>query len=91
MIPYKWLEQADSQIALPIQRTPLIYDAARNLYIIWGLRRVTGLFLKCGAYKSLFGNFGARTFSPLKLDRLKSVFRLSDMFKVLIAGENWDE
>ena len=81
MIPYERLEQADSQTAPSIQCTPLIYDAARNLYIEWRFRRVIGLFKERGVFnKSLSLNSGARTFRPLKLGRLKSAFRFSDRF-----------
>jgi threonine dehydratase len=50
MIPYEWLEQADSRIAPFIQRTPLTHDAARNLYIKWENRQVTGSFKARGAF-----------------------------------------
>jgi threonine dehydratase len=53
MIPYEWLEQADSRIAPYIQRTPLTHDAARNLYIKWENRQVTGSFKARGAFNKL--------------------------------------
>jgi threonine dehydratase len=53
MIPYEWLEQADSRIAPFIQRTPLTYDAARNLYIKWENRQVTGSFKARGAFNKV--------------------------------------
>lgn len=53
MIPYEWLEQADSRIVPYIQRTPLIYDAARNVYIKWENRQVTGSFKARGAFNKV--------------------------------------
>jgi threonine dehydratase len=53
MIPYEWLEQADSRIAPFIQRTPLTYDAARNLYIKWESHQVTGSFKARGAFNKV--------------------------------------
>ena len=53
MIPYEWLEQADSRIAPFIQRTPLIFDAARNIYIKWENRQVTGSFKARGAFNKV--------------------------------------
>lgn len=50
MIPYEWLEQADSRIAPYIQHTPLTHNAARNLYIKWENRQVTGSFKARGAF-----------------------------------------
>ena len=32
MIPFEWISQADARIAPHIVRTPLTYDAARNVY-----------------------------------------------------------
>jgi threonine dehydratase len=53
MIPYEWLEQAHNRIAPFIQRTPLTYDAARNLYIKWENRQVTGSFKARGAFNKM--------------------------------------
>jgi threonine dehydratase len=53
MIPYEWLEQADSRIAPFIQPTPLTHDAARNLYIKWENRQVTGSFKARGAFNKV--------------------------------------
>jgi len=53
MIPYEWLEQADSRITPFIQRTPLTHDAARNLYIKWENRQVTGSFKARGAFNKV--------------------------------------
>jgi threonine dehydratase len=49
MIPYEWLEQAESRITPYIQSTPLTYDAARTLYIKWENHQVTGSFKARGA------------------------------------------
>lgn len=49
MIPYEWLEQAENRIATYIHSTPLTHDAARNLYIKWENRQVTGSFKARGA------------------------------------------
>jgi threonine dehydratase len=49
MIPFEWISQADERIAPHIIRTPLMYDAARNLYIKWENRQVTGSFKARGA------------------------------------------
>ncbi|MGB7874040.1 MAG: pyridoxal-phosphate dependent enzyme [Anaerolineales bacterium] len=53
MIPHEWLEQAESRIAAYIQSTPLTYDAARNLYIKWENRQVTGSFKARGAFNKV--------------------------------------
>jgi threonine dehydratase len=53
MIPYEWLQQAESRIAPYIQRTPLTYDAARGLYIKWENRQVTGSFKARGAFNKV--------------------------------------
>ena len=53
MIPYEWLEQAESRISPYIQTTPLTYDAARNLYIKWENRQVTGSFKARGAFNKV--------------------------------------
>jgi len=53
MIPYEWLEQANSRIAPYIQRTPLTHDAARDLYIKWENRQVTGSFKARGAFNKV--------------------------------------
>ena len=53
MIPYEWLEQADSRIAPFIHRTPLTHDAARNLYIKWENHQVTGSFKARGAFNKV--------------------------------------
>ena len=53
MIPYEWLEQAETRIAPYIQSTPLTHDAARNLYIKWENRQVTGSFKARGAFNKV--------------------------------------
>jgi len=53
MIPYEWLEQAGSRIAPFIQHTPLTFDAARNIYIKWENRQVTGSFKARGAFNKV--------------------------------------
>jgi len=53
MIPYDWLEQAETRIAPYIQSTPLTHDAARNLYIKWENRQVTGSFKARGAFNKV--------------------------------------
>lgn len=53
MIPYEWLEQAENRIAPYIQSTPLTYAAARNLYIKWENRQVTGSFKARGAFNKV--------------------------------------
>jgi threonine dehydratase len=53
MIPYEWLEQADSRIAPYIQRTPLTFDAARNICIKWENHQVTGSFKARGAFNKV--------------------------------------
>ena len=53
MIPYEWLEQAERRITPFIQRTPLTYDAARNLYIKWENHQVTGSFKARGAFNKI--------------------------------------
>lgn len=53
MIPYEWLTQADSRIDPYIHRTPLTYDAARNIYIKWENRQVTGSFKARGAFNKV--------------------------------------
>lgn len=53
MIPYEWLEQAENRIAPHIYRTPLTHDAARNLYIKWENRQVTGSFKARGAFNKV--------------------------------------
>jgi threonine dehydratase len=53
MIPYEWLEQADSRISPYIQRTPLTFDAARNIFIKWENHQVTGSFKARGAFNKV--------------------------------------
>ena len=53
MIPFEWITQADERIAPYIVRTPLTHDAARNLYIKWENRQVTGSFKARGAFNKL--------------------------------------
>lgn len=53
MIPFEWISQADARIAPHIVRTPLTYDAARNLYIKWENRQVTGSFKARGAFNKM--------------------------------------
>lgn len=49
MIPFEWISQAEERIAPHIVRTPLTYDAARNLYLKWENRQRTGSFKARGA------------------------------------------
>ena len=53
MIPFEWISQADARIASHIVRTPLTHDAARNLYIKWENRQVTGSFKARGAFSKV--------------------------------------
>jgi threonine dehydratase len=53
MIPFEWISQADERIAPHIIRTPLTYDAARDLYIKWENRQVTGSFKARGAFNKV--------------------------------------
>jgi threonine dehydratase len=53
VIPVEWISQANSRIAPHIQRTPLTYDAARNLYIKWENHQVTGSFKARGAFNKV--------------------------------------
>ena len=53
MIPAEWVDQADARIAPHIVRTPLTYDAARNLYIKWENRQKTGSFKVRGAMNKI--------------------------------------
>jgi threonine dehydratase len=53
MIPYEWLEQAESRISPYIKSTPLTRDAARNLYIKWENQQVTGSFKARGAFNKV--------------------------------------
>jgi threonine dehydratase len=53
MIPFEWISQADARIAPHIVRTPLTYDAARNLYIKWENRQRTGSFKARGAFNKV--------------------------------------
>lgn len=49
MIPSEWIDQADARIAPHIVRTPLTYDAARNLFVKWENHQKTGSFKARGA------------------------------------------
>jgi len=49
MIPYTWLEEAQERIAPYIKETPLMYDAARDVYLKWENQQVTGSFKARGA------------------------------------------
>ena len=53
MIPFEWISQAAERIAPYIVRTPLTYDAERNLYIKWENRQVTGSFKARGAFNKV--------------------------------------
>jgi len=53
MIPFERISQADKRIAPHIVRTPLTYDAARNVYIKWENRQVTGSFKARGAFNKV--------------------------------------
>ena len=54
MIPFEWISQAAERIAPHILRTPLTYNAARNLYIKWENHQVTGSFKARGAFNKVF-------------------------------------
>jgi threonine dehydratase len=49
VIPYEWMEQAESRIAPHIRRTPLTFDSRRGLYLKWENQQVTGSFKPRGA------------------------------------------
>ncbi len=53
MIPSEWIDQADERIAPHIVRTPLTYDAARNLLVKWENRQKTGSFKVRGALNKI--------------------------------------
>ena len=53
MIPSEWIDQADERIAPHIVRTPLTYDAARNLFVKWENRQKTGSFKARGALNKI--------------------------------------
>ena len=53
MIPFEWITGADGRIAPHILCTPLTHDAARNLYIKWENRQVTGSFKARGAFNKV--------------------------------------
>jgi threonine dehydratase len=53
MIPYTWLEQASRRINPYIQKTPLTYDAANQLYLKWENHQVTGSFKVRGALNKI--------------------------------------
>jgi len=53
MIPFEWISRADTRIAPHIVRTPLTYEAARNLYIKWENHQVTGSFKARGAFNKV--------------------------------------
>lgn len=53
MIPLEWISQADERIAPHIVRTPLMYDAARSLYVKWENRQRTGSFKVRGALNKI--------------------------------------
>lgn len=49
MIPYEWLHAAEKRIRLYIDRTPLEYDPASDLYLKWENQQITGSFKLRGA------------------------------------------
>jgi threonine dehydratase len=49
MLPTEWLKAASQRLAGKINKTPLTYDAARNLYIKWESHQKTGSFKARGA------------------------------------------
>jgi len=49
MIPRNWLEESAIRIAPYIQKTPITYDVAHNLYFKWENHQVTGSFKARGA------------------------------------------
>lgn len=55
MIPFQWLEEANSRIAPHIRKTPLTYDAEHGLYLKWENQQVTGSFKARGALNKVLG------------------------------------
>lgn len=55
MIPREWFEGALERIAPHIVRTPLTHDAARDVYLKWENRQVTGSFKARGALNKILG------------------------------------
>jgi len=53
MIPYIWFKQADARIGPFIDRTPLTFDAKKNLYLKWENRQKTGSFKARGALNKI--------------------------------------
>jgi threonine dehydratase len=53
MIPYAWLEQAYERIGPFIHKTPLTYDAQKDLYLKWENLQVTGSFKARGAFNKI--------------------------------------
>ncbi|MEW5939024.1 MAG: pyridoxal-phosphate dependent enzyme, partial [Chloroflexota bacterium] len=53
MIPPAELDRANARLAPHILRTPLTFDAARNLYVKWENRQKTGSFKARGALNKI--------------------------------------
>jgi len=53
MIPTEWLDQARLRIEAHVVRTPLTFDATRQLYLKWENRQVTGSFKARGAFNKI--------------------------------------
>src|SRR4030042_6397163 len=53
MIPTDWLKEAQQRISPHIQKTPLTYDAKKNLYFKWENRQLTGSFKARGAFNKV--------------------------------------
>jgi threonine dehydratase len=49
VIPSEWFELANSRISPHVVRTPLTYDAQRDLFLKWENHQVTGSFKARGA------------------------------------------
>lgn len=53
MLPYEWLVQAHQRILSQVVHTPLTYDSARDYYLKWENRQVTGSFKARGALNKI--------------------------------------
>lgn len=55
MIPREWFDHAQDRIAAHIVRTPLTHDDARDVFLKWENRQVTGSFKARGALNKVLG------------------------------------
>lgn len=53
MIPGEWLDQAAERLSGRVVKTPLTWDAARQLYLKWENRQITGSFKLRGALNKI--------------------------------------